>query len=373
MNKMLDLIRRNAVPPALMKKAVLGQLTVPLPEQLEVLVYLTTHERYATEAQQTLAAWDDDSVLAACAEHTTTSAVLRYFLIADLQRRATMLPHLLGHPSITDDILITVARTANHEELEALLGSRAHSRPAVLRAILANPWVTAEQKADCKKLLDSVDEVATPDANDRDVLGLMEAIANFEREHAAEILAEEGKRFELIRGHPDEVDEIAEMMEIIEVPAFVEKKAAKLDKPEERERLSVLQKIARLTVGERVQLAMKGNKDERFVLIRDGSRVVCLAVLESPKVTDSEAESFAAMKNVQELVLRRIAAKRKFMKKYAVVRALAQNPKTPLDLGLSLLPHLLTVDLRYLSANKNVGETLRKVAAKFWRDRQEKK
>ena len=37
-----------------------------------------------------------------------------------------------------------------------------------------------------------------------------------------------------------------------------------------------------MTVGERVQLAMKGTKDERFVLIRDGSKVVCLAVLQSP-------------------------------------------------------------------------------------------
>jgi hypothetical protein len=75
-----------------------------------------------------------------------------------------------------------------------------------------------------------------------------------------------------------------------------------------------------MSVGERVQLAMKGTKDERFILIRDGSRVVSLAVLESPKVTDTEVEGFAAMKNVQEIVLRGIAAKRKFMKKYGVIR-----------------------------------------------------
>ena len=59
---------------------------------------------------------------------------------------------------------------------------------------------------------------------------------------------------------------------------------------------------------ERVQLAMRGSREERMILIRDGVRVVAVAVLESPKVSEQEMESFANMKNVQEVVLRGIAA-----------------------------------------------------------------
>jgi hypothetical protein len=124
-----------------------------------------------------------------------------------------------------------------------------------------------------------------------------------------------------------------------------------------------------MTVGERVQLAMKGTKDERFVLIRDGSKVVSSAVLESPKVSDAEIETFAGMKNVQESVLRGITQKRKFMKNYAVIRSLANNPRLPLDLGLALINHLLVNDLKGMSMNKNISDTLRKMALKQFKQK----
>ncbi len=64
-----------------------------------------------------------------------------------------------------------------------------------------------------------------------------------------------------------------------------------------------------MRVGERIKLAMRGNREERMVLIRDRSKLVSLAVLESPKVNDSEMETFAAMKNIQEAVLRAMSTK----------------------------------------------------------------
>jgi len=114
---------------------------------------------------------------------------------------------------------------------------------------------------------------------------------------------------------------------------------------------------------------MKGNKEERYILIRDGSKVVSAAVLESPKLTDQEVETFAAMKNVQESVLRGIAGKRKFMKLYPVVRALTSNPRCPLDVALAMMKSLLVQDLRNLSMNKNVSDTLRKVAFKSFKEK----
>ena len=111
---------------------------------------------------------------------------------------------------------------------------------------------------------------------------------------------------------------------------------------------------------------MKGSREERFILIRDGARVVALAVLESPKLTESEIEFFAALRNVHEVVLRTIAMKRKFVKMYGVVKALVNNPRTPLDVTLPLLNHLLLNDVRSLSTNKNVPDTIRKLAVKLY-------
>ncbi len=134
-----------------------------------------------------------------------------------------------------------------------------------------------------------------------------EALARYQQEHGEEIAAQQHLPFELTVVSSDEKDELAELLPLVKsvpVEAAIEKQ---LIKPEQRSQLSTLQRIASLTVTERVQLAMRGSREERMILIRDGVRVVAVAVLESPKVSEQEMESFANMKNVQEVVLRGIA------------------------------------------------------------------
>jgi hypothetical protein len=133
----------------------------------------------------------------------------------------------------------------------------------------------------------------------------------------------------------------------------------------------VLQKISKLDIKGRIQLAMKGTKEERAILVRDGTKIIALAVLDSPKITDGEVEKFAGQKNVLEAVLRAIPMKRRFAKNYAVVRALVFNPRTPLDVSLGLMKNLLVADLKNLSGNKEVAETVRKLALRMFRQKNE--
>jgi len=114
---------------------------------------------------------------------------------------------------------------------------------------------------------------------------------------------------------------------------------------------------------------MKGDREERSLLIRDGTKVVAVAVLESPKLTDSEVEKFASQKNVLEAVLRAISMKRKFMKQYPVIRNLAFNPRAPIDVSLGIMKHLLIKDLRNLAGNKEVSDTVRKLALKMFKQK----
>ena len=94
-------------------------------------------------------------------------------------------------------------------------------------------------------------------------------------------------------------------------------------------------------------------------------------MLEAPKISDGEVEKFALQKNVLEAVLRQIPMKRRFMKNYVVVRNLVSNPRTPLDLGLGLMKHLLVQDLKNISSNKEVSETVRKLALKMYKQKVE--
>jgi hypothetical protein len=114
---------------------------------------------------------------------------------------------------------------------------------------------------------------------------------------------------------------------------------------------------------------MKGTKEERSILIRDGTKIVALAVLESPKITDGEVETFASQKNVLEAVLRAIPMKRRYAKHYPVVRNLVFNPRTPMDVALGLMKNMLVADLKNLSSNKQVSETVRKLALKMFKQK----
>ncbi len=96
---------------------------------------------------------------------------------------------------------------------------------------------------------------------------------------------------------------------------------------------------------------------------------MALAVLESPKVSDGEVERFASQKNVLEAVLRGIPMKRRFAKNYSIIRNLVFNPRTPLDLSLGLMKNMLVGDLRNLSNNKEVSDTVRKLATKMFKQK----
>ena len=142
---------------------------------------------------------------------------------------------------------------------------------------------------------------------------------------------------------------------------------------DEDKRKTLLQQISAMTVAQRVKFAMKGGADARRVLIRDTNKVVQRAVLQSPRLTDQEVEAFASMSNLTDEILRLIGKNRSFRKNYTVVRNLLNNGKAPLDVTLNLLPMLNPLDLKKLTMNKNVPETLRTTAVKLQRQRAEAK
>jgi len=139
--------------------------------------------------------------------------------------------------------------------------------------------------------------------------------------------------------------------------------------PDKVKRQTLLQRLTRMNVVERIQLAVKGGREERMLLIRDPNKIVQRAVLQSPRLTDTEVESFAGMANLTDEVLRNISMNRNFMKNYVVVKNLSKNPKTPLDVSLRLIQRLTATDLKQLTTNKNIPETLRTTAMKLQRQR----
>jgi hypothetical protein len=133
----------------------------------------------------------------------------------------------------------------------------------------------------------------------------------------------------------------------------------------ERLGLSTYGRLARMSVREKVVVALLGAREERTILINSRNRLVVRAVLASPKLTESEVERFAAARSVSDEAIRIIAGNRRWMQQYGVIQALAQNPKTPLQTALHLLPRLSVRDLARLARDRNINPVVRRRAHEF--------
>jgi pyruvate/2-oxoglutarate dehydrogenase complex dihydrolipoamide acyltransferase (E2) component len=406
MARMVDLIRSSAVPSNLMQSAAKGSLSVPPGEMIEILVYLAVHNKvFSEQAQLTLAGWDEAASRAAAGNANTAKEVLDY-LVSPKNLRPALLPALLGNSAVSEASLLEIALSAGRDAVEMMLKSdRVNGSIPILNALLSNPNLSGIQSESIRNKIEppapppeveapaadsgpaektaSPEEVLPTSSADEAPEGedvLDEGVLAYFTEHANEIAAEAGHAYQPIGGiheefsHPEPAaaGQTATATASSNSAAGAAAKKAPIKKtnlsPQES-RGSALQKIAKLDIKGRIQLAMKGSKEERSLLIRDGTKIVALAVLESPKISDGEVERFASQKNVLESVLRGIPMKRRFAKNYAVVRNLVFNPRTPLDLSLALMKNMLIGDLRNLSNNKEISDTVRKLATKMFKQK----
>jgi hypothetical protein len=141
--------------------------------------------------------------------------------------------------------------------------------------------------------------------------------------------------------------------------------------PQKKKPTTAIQRAQRMSVVQKVKAALTGTKEERMLLIRDSNKLVARAVMQSPKLTEDEVEKYASMKDVCEDALRVITLNRRFMKLYVVVRALVNNPRTPIDVGLHLVPRVNEFDLKKLAFNRNVADVIRHTAEKIVRQKME--
>ena len=149
-----------------------------------------------------------------------------------------------------------------------------------------------------------------------------------------------------------------------EVVADLDETGLSIEGDQEQKQATFQERLATMTVPEKVKCATKGTREMRAILIRDPNRMVASAVLSCPKVNDAEVESFAKMGNVSEDILRTIAMSRAWTKSYTVVLALVKNSKTPVAISMNLMQRLNPADVKKLSTDRNVPEALRVAARK---------
>jgi hypothetical protein len=142
---------------------------------------------------------------------------------------------------------------------------------------------------------------------------------------------------------------------------------------EETKKLTLTQRIAKMSISEKIKLATKGNKEIRGILIRDANKLVAVATIRSPRITDQEVMAQALNKGAHEDVLRVIYSHREWTRKYPVRLALVKNPKVPAQITMRFLNLLSETDVKGLAKDKNVSGAIQLMAKKMIQRKNEPK
>jgi hypothetical protein len=255
------------------------------------------------------------------------------------------------------NVMAALGRTDASPEMFAYCAAEFSRRPGVADALAKNTTCPIEA---LRPVVRYLSVTAVQDLfEDLDRLSTSPALVGALIESSVVNADQRNQLVELQRKEPEGTEAFREAVEAAE--------------PDAVKRQTLLQKISQMGVVERVQMAMKGTREARSALIRDSCKVVQRAVLQSPQLTDREVEGFATMTSLNDETLRLIASNRKFRKNYTVTRALINNPKTPLEISLHLLPIITPQDLKVLATNKNIPDTLRTAASRLKHQRYEKR
>jgi hypothetical protein len=372
--------------------AARGLLPLPQADLLEVLVFLSKNSDgdIAAHASRSLDNQDTSSLTGILESSETAPSILEFFAFKkNLPEK--VYEAIISNPKTPDTAIINFARQTQNGTLLELITfnqQRLIRVPAIIDAILNNSFRTVEadrRASETKREFFEKERGAQQIANELRAQGRDAAAEFIEKAEFAETLDQEsGLTYEdafLIAQHieiPDsEIDDSWMSLEYIE--EFYE------ESPEERqaivnkiigdfrveenditaERVSTISRILKMTMKDRVKLAMKGDREARTILIRDPNRIVSSAVINNPKITEQEVEKIAAMRTVPDDVLRQIATSRKWSRNYMIAHNLARNPRTPLGNVFTILSRLQLRDLSAITKNRNVPDAVRKQAMRL--------
>jgi hypothetical protein len=297
-------IRAGKVPPIIKRRASRGTLPVSSDEMLEILIFLTKDPdpTCSEVAKETLKEWTLEKCAPILAQPHIAGDTLAYFGQQD-NLPEELIDTIIHHPNANDLTFAAFAKRIKVPQIYELIPGRerALELPLFVTAVVQRNDIPSDFR---KTLESALPKDAAPGA------------------------------------------------------------AGDAKKPD-KDRKSTTAKIQEMGIPEKIAFSIKADREAILILIRDPAKMVYRAALTSPKLGDAEAETISSLKNVSDEVLRELGSNRKFLKNHVVVRNLVNNPRTPVDISLTLIKLLQKAELKGVMANRNISEILRKMATKL--------
>lgn len=399
-NPIVERFRSGEVPDQVKAAAARGALPLPAEDLLQVLFHLRGEKALQPDIVKTIGEMPADPLLEAAASAEARPEMLD-FLARAAFKRAVIVEKLVLNPATSDRTLELIARHAPPELLELMMLNqvRLTRQPKLIQAILDNPKVTLTIRRRLKEIWD-LHQGEQSKRRDREARQAEEAKAaeatraeeeaeaarKAEEEAAAE--AEAKKREEEAASAKEaSTEDLAALVESVggleglddladlEALGDSQLDAAVLQELQaegSEEDLRLAERLVTMSVAEKVQLALKGDRGARNLLIRESSKLIQEAVIKSPKITENEIETFATMRSLNADVLRQIAQNREWTRSYSIAHNLVKNPRCPQPQAIQLMSNLQARDLKFLLKDKGVSEAVRRQAKLLMQKREKR-
>jgi hypothetical protein len=326
--------------------AARGLLPLERDDRIRALLAVLTDEdpSIGAPARETFALTPPDDIVRFLDEGSPTVAEIE--VVSQSTQDHFVLERIIRHPDSTDETLLRLAGEITGAPQEALIVNQVRllRQPALIEALFGNPGLTADGR---RRLDELREEFFEKEKRRRE----QERLRREEEERRARQEAE-GIVFE----------DAAEA-------AATDGSGALLGEAEGEVTAdpgvsAIYRRISIMTAKEKVELAQKGNKEERRILIADANKIVSMAVLSCESVTQAEIEAFCTMRHLGTEIFQAIASTREWIKKPRIQFALVTNPAVPLSITLPLVKFLGLRDLRNIGRDRNLPEGVRLMARK---------
>jgi hypothetical protein len=341
-------IESGAYPADIVSTIARGFLPLASEDLIGVLVYLVRNPDadIADQARTTLATEVTARALFEFAANAELDPQHLHRLM-DYTEDEMVLEALIRNRSVSDDAVADLARRAGPRAQEVIVinQQRIIRAPGILDALLENPGLTPDAR---RRALETKEEF-------------------FEKRARVAALAAD------LPIEPDLIDEpldaIADLLERAEKePDAAPGTTVVLQESEKEDpkKQALWARLYTMTISEKVQLAFKGDRTARMILVRERNKLICSAVMRNPRMSEQEAEAIASMRNVEEEVLRLIGLRRDWMSKYNIALTLCRNPKAPAGVVVPLINRLTLRDLKGLKDDRGVSQVVREMARKAY-------
>ena len=162
----------------------------------------------------------------------------------------------------------------------------------------------------------------------------------------------------VVKADIDRVGRVGMVVRFDDLPAAISSAAQRLRHGEAAENEepatttapgTMADRVAELSVSQKIQLAHAGEREARIALLRDSNKLLHAYVLRNPRITTEEVLFAAKLTTLSAEALKLIGESAQWCDDSRIRTAVVRNPSTPATVALNLLAKLPPADLRAIA------------------------